>query len=117
MPNSTQIGMNAGCYAFLINREPKNIQVLNLKRNISSLRVNIYISMSMWCFCFKLRAVDKAVMVTKADLMEPRDKFHRAGEGTKKGILDEDEIPFKPNLEAIREDSCESRSSDEEHSR
>ena len=64
------------------------------------------------------RTVDKAVMVTKADLMEPRDKFHRAGTGSKKSCLtDEDETPFRPNLAAIREDSCESRSSDEEHAR
>ncbi len=64
--------------------------------------------------------VDKAVMVTKADLLEPQDKFQRAG-GNKKGILGstgDDQESFKPNLEAIKEDSCESaRSSDDEHSK
>ena len=57
-------------------------------------------------------------MVTKADLMEPQDKFHRAGAGTKRGGGGEEDAPFTPNLESIREDSCESRpSSEDEHSR
>ena len=57
-------------------------------------------------------------MVTKADLMEPQDKFHRAGTGTKRGGGGEEDAPFTPNLESIREDSCESRpSSEDEHSR
>ena len=68
-------------------------------------------------FCLQ-RLVDKAVMVTKADLMEPQDKFHRAGAGTKRGGGGEEDAPFTPNLESIREDSCESRpSSEDEHSR
>ena len=68
-------------------------------------------------FCLQ-RLVDKAVMVTKADLMEPQDKFHRAGSSAKRGGGGEEDAPFTPNLESIREDSCESRpSSEDEHSR
>ena len=70
-------------------------------------------------FCLQ-RLVDKAVMVTKADLMEPQDKFHRAGAGAgaKRGGGGEEDAPFTPNLESIREDSCECRpSSEDEHSR
>ena len=48
-------------------------------------------------------------MVTKADLMEPQDKFHRAGAGAKRSGGGEEDAPFTPNLESIREDSCESR--------
>ncbi len=62
------------------------------------------------------RMVDKAVMVSKADLLEPREKFHRAGAAANRKCDDED-APFRPNLEAIREDSCESRSEDEASTR